>query len=125
MRKLLSLTIKLKYFVARRYKAGNEQIIYLRNTLRYLGVPIIEKIYMFGDNESVVNSSNDIYDKLYKQHNILSFHCVKEVIASKYVEFVFLNRKANLADILSKHWAHSKVYPLLHPFYFGQEIHWS
>ena len=30
-----------------------EQIIDLQNTLRYLGVPINEKSYMFGDNESV------------------------------------------------------------------------
>ena len=48
-----------------------EQIIHLRNTLRYLGVSIVEKSYMFGDNDSVVNSSNDIYDKLHKKYNIL------------------------------------------------------
>ena len=35
-----------------------EQIIDLRTTLRYLGVPIRERSYMFGDNESVVNSSS-------------------------------------------------------------------
>ena len=34
-----------------------EQVIDLRNTLKYLGVPICKKSYMFGDNESVVNSS--------------------------------------------------------------------
>ena len=95
-----------------------EQIIDLRNTLRYLGVPIIEKSYMFGDNNSVVNSSNEVYAKLHKRHNMLSFHCVREAIASKYVEFVFLNGKDNPADILSKHWAHSKVYPLLRPLLF-------
>ena len=95
-----------------------EQIIDLRNTLRYLGVPIVEKSYMFGDNDSVVNSSNDLYAKLHKRHNILSFHWVREAIASKYVEFVFLSGKENPADILSKHWAHSKVYPLLRTLLF-------
>ena len=34
-----------------------EQLIDLRITLRYLGVPLREKSYMFGDNESVVNSA--------------------------------------------------------------------
>jgi hypothetical protein len=34
-----------------------EQIIALRNTLRFLGVPVREKSYMFGDNKSVVDSS--------------------------------------------------------------------
>ena len=33
------------------------QIMDLRTTLRYLGVPIRDVSYMFGDNESVVNSS--------------------------------------------------------------------
>ena len=70
---------------------------------------------MFGDNESVINSSTDIYAKLHKRHNILSFHRVREAIASKYVDFIFLNGKENPADILSKLWAHLKVYHLLRP----------
>ena len=36
-----------------------EQIIDIRNTLRYMGIPIRDKRFMFGDNESVVNSSTD------------------------------------------------------------------
>ena len=51
-----------------------EQIINLRNTLRYLGVPIHKYSYMFGDNESVVNSSSVPYAKLHKRHTALSFH---------------------------------------------------
>ena len=58
------------------------QIIDLRNTLRYLGVPIRDKSYMFGDNESVVNSSVQVHAKLHKRHNMLSFHRVCEAIAS-------------------------------------------
>ena len=38
-------------------KTPTEQIMDLRNTLRYLGVPIMTKAYMFGDNKSVVMSS--------------------------------------------------------------------
>jgi hypothetical protein len=34
-----------------------EQAIDFRNTLRYLGVPIKDKSFMFGDNKSVVDSS--------------------------------------------------------------------
>jgi len=34
-----------------------EQIMDLRTTFRYLGVPLHEKSYVFGDNQSVVNSS--------------------------------------------------------------------
>ena len=38
-------------------KTATEQIIDLRHTLRYLGVPIRTKSYLFGDNRSVVTSS--------------------------------------------------------------------
>jgi hypothetical protein len=42
-------------FVAARH--ATEQILDHHITLRYLGVPIREHIYMFGDNKSVVGSS--------------------------------------------------------------------
>ena len=38
-------------------KTATEQIMDLRYTLRYLGVPIKSKSYMFGDNRSVVTSA--------------------------------------------------------------------
>jgi hypothetical protein len=43
-----------------------EQIIDLCNALRYLGVPIREKSFMFGDNKSVVDSSMYLDAKLHK-----------------------------------------------------------
>jgi hypothetical protein len=64
-----------------------EQIIDLRNTLQYMGVPIQSKSFMFGDNKSVVDSSMQVYAKPHKQHNMLSFHQVREAIASKMVGF--------------------------------------
>jgi hypothetical protein len=81
-----------------------EQIIDLRITLRYLGVPVRDKSYMFGDNKSVVASSMQFNAKLHKRHTILSFHLVRECIASKMVGFYFIPGKSNPADILSKHW---------------------
>ena len=38
-------------------KTATEQIIEIRQTLMYLGVPIMSKAYMFSDNKSVVSSS--------------------------------------------------------------------
>ena len=37
-------------------KTATEQIIDIKQTLRYVGVPIKSKAYMFGDNKSVVTS---------------------------------------------------------------------
>jgi hypothetical protein len=90
-----------------------EQIIDLRNTLHYLGVPVAEKGYMFGDNESVVNSSSIPHAKLHKRHTALSFHRVREAIASGYVDFIYLPGTENPADILSKHWSYASVWKLL------------
>jgi hypothetical protein len=42
-----------------------EQIIDLRNSLRYLGVPLRSKSYMFGDNKSVVDISTTVHAKLH------------------------------------------------------------
>ena len=97
-----------------------EQVIDLRNTLRYLGVPVSSKSYVFGDNESVVNSSTQPYGKLHKRHNMLSFHYVREVIARGFVEFTHIPGAENPSDILSKHWGYSDIWPLLKALLFWQ-----
>jgi hypothetical protein len=62
-----------------------EHFIDLRMTLRYLGVPIREKSFMFGDNESVAKSATQVCAKLHERHNMLSFHFVREAVAARYV----------------------------------------
>jgi Reverse transcriptase (RNA-dependent DNA polymerase) len=98
-----------------------EQIIDLRTLLYYLGVPVRESSYMFGDNKSVVDSSTQVHAKLHKRHNILSFHKVREAIASGMVIYSFINGAINPADILSKHWGYSQIWSQLKPllFWFG------
>jgi Reverse transcriptase (RNA-dependent DNA polymerase) len=95
-----------------------EQIIDLRTTLRYLGVPIRDKSYMFGDNKSVVDSSMQVHSKLHKRHTILSYHRVRETIAAGMVGFYFINGEHNPADILSKHWGYSQVWTQLRALLF-------
>ncbi len=86
-----------------------EQIIDLRTTLRYLGVPLRDKSYMFGDNQSVINSASQVHAKLHKWHTMLSFHHVHEAIAAGLVAFTFIPGEINPADILSKHWGYQQV----------------
>ena len=86
-----------------------ERLIDLRLTMRYLGVLIREKDYLFGDNQSVVNSSTVPFSKLHKRHTILSFHRVREVIASKMISFHHIPEIINPVDILSKHWGYSQI----------------
>ena len=59
-------------FVAAR--TAVDQIIDIRTTLRYLGVPIRDKSYMFGDNRSVVTSSTIPNSTISKRHYLASYH---------------------------------------------------
>ena len=87
-------------------KTATEKISDLRHTLRYLGVPIKTKSYLFGDNRSVVTSSTLPHSTLGKRHNILAYHRVREAIASKILAYHWIRTGYNLSDILSKHWDH-------------------
>ena len=55
-------------------KTSTEQIAGFRHTLRYLGVPIKTKSYLFGDNRSVVTRSTLPNSTLGKRHNVLAYH---------------------------------------------------
>jgi hypothetical protein len=97
-----------------------EQIIDLRTTLRYLGVPIRDKSYVFGDNESVIHSASKIHAKLHTRHNMLSFHFVREAVAAGYVQVTHIPGRINPADVLSKHWGYSDAWPMLKPLLFHE-----
>jgi hypothetical protein len=70
-----------------------DQVIDLCTMLRYLGVPIREMSYMFGDNKTVVDSSTIPHAKLHKRHNALSFHRVHEAVAAKFIGLYHLPGK--------------------------------
>ena len=103
-------------FVAARI--ATEQIIDLRTTLRYLGVPIQGKAYMFGDNQSVITSSTIPHSRLSKRHNALSYHRVREAIVAGILKFFHIDGKDNPADVLSKHCAYPQLWPHVQPLLF-------
>jgi hypothetical protein len=73
---------------------------------------------MFGDNKSVVDSSMKVYVKLHKRHYMLLFHRVREAIASRMIGFYFNPGNIITADILSKHWGFSQIWPQLKALLF-------
>ena len=95
-----------------------QQIAALRQALQYLGVPIRESSYLFGDNESVVKSGSIPHSQLSKRHHALAYHYTREAVASKMVSFHHIDGDMNPADVLSKHWGHSQVYSMLRPMLF-------
>ena len=43
----------------------------------------------------------------------MAFHRVREVIAAKLMAFYWIQSAYNLSDMLSKHWDHAPVYPMI------------
>jgi hypothetical protein len=95
-----------------------EQIIDIRTTLRFLGVPIRGKLVLFGDNQSVIISSTEPQSPINKRHNALSYHRVREAIAAGIVDFRKILGAENVADVLSKHWGFQQAWPVLKPLLF-------
>ena len=53
------------------------------------------------------------HSTLTKSHNILAFHRAREAIAAKLMAFYWIQSAYNLSDMLSKHWDHPTVYPMI------------
>ena len=47
--------------------------------------------------------------KIHKPNMSLSFHRVRESVATKIFDYKFIYEKHNPADILSKYWAHNDI----------------
>jgi len=109
-------------FVAARI--ATDQIIDLRNTLRYLGVPLRTVSCMFDDNQSVMTSSTLPHSALSKRHNALAYHRVREAVAAGIIRFTHIDRRYNPADILSKHPGFQQFWPTLQPllFWYGNTM---
>ena len=61
----------------------------------------------------MVTSATLPHSTLTKCHSILAFHRVREAIAAKIMAFYWIQSAYNLTDILSKHWNHPTVYPMI------------
>jgi hypothetical protein len=77
-----------------------DQIIDFRTTLGFLGVPVTNKSYMFGDSQAVVSNSTVPHSSL---NNALAYHRVGEIISAKILGYYWIDGKRNPADIVSKH----------------------
>ena len=75
--------------------------------------PLVPNPFLFGDNRSVVTSATLPHSTLTKRHNILAFHRVIEAIAAKLISFYWIQSAYNLSDMLSNHWDHPTVYPMI------------
>ena len=99
-------------------RTATEQIIDLRYTLRMMGVPLDGPAWLFGDNEGVIKSSNIPHSTLKKRHNALSFHRVREAVASGVMYFIHIPGKENPSDILTKFLPRAVSWPFVNLLLF-------
>jgi hypothetical protein len=85
-------------------------------TLRYPGVPVNTKCYMFRDNQSVVNNSEIPHSYLNTRHISLIYHRNLAVISAKILGYYWIDGKANPANtIVSKHCGYQQIWHSLQP----------
>ena len=94
-----------------------EQLVELRHSFRYMGIPVKATSFAWGDNEKQVLSASFPYARLHKRHNILTYHYVRSMIARGFINLQHIVGKDNCADILTKHWSHNSVYSLIKPIF--------
>ena len=64
----------------------------------------------------MVTSSTLPHSTLGKTHNILAYHRIREVVASKIHVCHWIRTGYNLSDMLSEHWDHHSVYNMIMKF---------
>ena len=69
-----------------------------------------DKTYVFGDNESMVNSSTIPHAHLHKRHDILSYHYVRSMIPSGFLSMQHLPSESSAADVCSKNWGYQSAW---------------
>ena len=85
---------------------------------RYLGNPVGETDYVWGDNVSMINNPTVCEAKLHKRHNILPFHYVRSMISRGYINLQHLASEWNFTNILTQHWSYqSSYYELIQPVF--------
>jgi hypothetical protein len=99
-------------------KMAIQQIQGLHTMLRYLGVPVDDTSYMFEDNRSVVTSSTIPNSQLGCRHLALSYHYMRDAVASGMVKFYHIPGEINPSDLVSKHWGHAELYPRIKTLLF-------
>ncbi len=74
----------------------------LRYKRRRFGMPVVNPVNIFCDNQSVVTNASVPESKLKKRHVSISYHKVREAIAAGTIRIAFIPSKENLADMLTK-----------------------
>ena len=76
-----------------------EEAISLHYMLRCLGMPVTNPTNLYGDNFGLIQSASIPDSELKKKHVTISYHVVRESIAAKIVNTIWVPTHTNFADV--------------------------
>ena len=79
-----------------------EETIALRYILRSFGIEVEGPTLLLGDNLGVIQSATKIDGMLKKKHVAISYHRVREAVASGTVVISHIPSNQNVADLMTK-----------------------
>ena len=83
-------------------RSATEEAISLRYMLRCLGIPVSKSTALYGDNWGAIQSANIPDSELKKKHIAISYHFVREAIAARIINPIWLRLHENYSDICTK-----------------------
>jgi hypothetical protein len=90
-----------------------EHVVGIRFKLRMFGLNVKDYTCIWCDNEAVVNNSSVPSHALNKKHNAVSFHMVREVVASGAARVAHVSGIENPADLFTKILAKNKRFQFI------------
>ena len=67
-----------------------------------MGIPVDLPVYVFGDNQSVLENTTFLHSKLRKNISSIAFHFVRKGVVKSEWRTTYLNTDLNPSDMLTK-----------------------
>ena len=67
-----------------------------------MGIPVIGPVFMYGDNQSVLNNTTIPESQLKKKSQSIAYHFIREGVARDEWRTAYVNTHENEADLLTK-----------------------
>ena len=100
-----------------------EEAIAITDLLKSIGIPVMDKARILGDNKGVIDNASIPGSALKKKHTSIAYHKVRECIALDLCEIFHIKGTDNPADILTKALSNELYYSNIFKLMFGQSIY--
>ena len=100
-----------------------EEAIAIASLLKFIGIPVMNKVRILGNNKGVIDNASIPGSALKKKHTSIAYHKVRECIAVDLCEIFHIKGIDNPADILTKALSNELFYPHISKLMFDQGIY--